>query len=63
VKLAAATPVEAVTVFTGTLVSALEAEITPLEAVLQAAEKTVEVRSNMRESVHDEGETDEEEMV
>ena len=48
-KLAAATSVEAAAVFTGTLVTALEEETTPLEAVLQAAEKIVEVRSNMRE--------------
>ena len=49
VKLEAATSVEAAVVLTGTLVTALEEETTPLEAVLQAAEKTVEVRSNMRE--------------
>jgi hypothetical protein len=44
VKAVAATSKEAAAVFAGTLLTSLEEEKTPTRAVLQAAEKTVEVR-------------------
>jgi len=44
VKAVAATSKEAATVFAGNLMASLEEKTTPTEAVVQAAEKTVEVR-------------------
>jgi hypothetical protein len=47
VKAVVATSKEAAAVFTGTLLTSLEEEKTPTKAVLQAAEKTVEVRKGI----------------